>query len=288
MSSIRNVTRSVGLRRLARTAAAGGALIVVQLTTGGAVPSTAHAAARTLVASDEFTGSWGQPANPSIWTALQGGGGWGNHELQSYTARQSNVRLNGTGALEIVARKESYTGSDGVSSAYTSGRLITSQSILYGYIEARIQLPAGQGMWPAFWTLGADVYQGVPWPTTGEIDIVEATNAMPSATGTIHGPKSTGGNYQAQVKVTPPTSLAGGWHTYGIDWTSTAITWYLDGQAYGTITKAGLPAADVWEFAKPQLLQLNLAVGGDMPGAPDVSTTLPASMLVDYVRVYAN
>lgn len=263
-------------------------LIIAQVSAFCTGSSLSHASARTLVASDEFAGPWGQPPDAHIWSELQGGGGWGNHELQSYTTRQENVRRNGAGALQIVARKESYTGSDGVTSAYTSARLISRQSVLYGYIEARVYLPSGQGLWPAFWTIGADVYEGVPWPVTGEIDVMESKNLMTSLTGALHGPTTTGAAYAQNIQVTPATALAGNWHTYAIDWTAAAVTWYLDGTPYATITKAGLPAADTWEFDKPQLLQLNLAVGGDSPGSPDSTTTWPASMLVDYVRIYSH
>lgn len=247
--------------------------------------ATVPPTSRTLLASDEFTGRAGSSPNPYVWTALEGGGGWGNQELQSYTARTSNVNLNGAGALAITARKETYTGSDGVTSQYTSARLISQASMLYGYAEARMYLPAGQGLWPAFWTIGSDVYQGVPWPVTGEIDIMEAYNQMNSVWGTIHGPTTGGGAYGLPHKYTPSYSLAGSWHTYGVDWTATSITWYLDGFAYHTLYKANMPTNDIWEFDKPQRLQLNLAIGGNGPGqSPGLE--FPATLLVDYVRVY--
>ncbi len=254
-----------------------------------ATPASHADTTRTLLASDEFTGAAGSTPSRSNWTELTGGSGWGNNELQSYTTRTSNASLDGSGHLQIVARKETYTGVDGIRRDYTSARLYSNVSMLYGYIEARIYLPSGQGLWPAFWTLGSDVLQGVPWPKTGEIDIMEAENLMPKATGSIHGPTTGGGAYAISAKGYPATgSLAASWHTYAINWTSTGITWYLDGVAFNTITKAGLPAADVWEFSKPHLVQLNLAVGGDVPGAPTSATVFPATMLVDWVRYYSN
>lgn len=269
---------------------AGAAVTASMCTIGASSSATAAAAAptsRTLLASDEFSGPAGSSPNPYIWTALTGGGGWGNHELQSYTARKSNVSLNGAGNLAITARKETYTGADGITSKYTSARLISQVSMLYGYAEARMYLPAGPGLWPAFWTIGADVYQGVPWPVTGEIDIMEAYNQMKAVWGTIHGPTTGGTAFGLPYKYTPSYSLAGSWHTYGIDWTPTSITWYLDGFAYHTVHKSDLPKNFVWEFNKPQRLQLNLALGGDGPGqAP--SGEFPATLLVDYVRVYSS
>jgi beta-glucanase (GH16 family) len=273
-----------------------GAVVTASLATAGvssiaaAAPARSAAIAapptsRTLLASDEFTGPAGSSPNPYVWTALQGGGGWGNHELQSYTARRSNVSLNGSGDLSITARKETYTGADGITSQYTSARLISQASMLYGYAEARMYLPAGQGLWPAFWTIGADVYQGVPWPVTGEIDIMEAYNQMNSVWGTIHGPTTGGTAFGLPYKYTPSYNLSGSWHTYGVDWTANSMTWYLDGVAYHTLHKADLPANEIWEFNKPQRLQLNLAIGGDGPGQTP-GQEFPATLLVDYVRVY--
>ncbi len=163
-------------------------------------------------------------------------------------------------------------------------------AIKYGYLEARIYLPAGHGLWPAFWTIGSDVATGTSWPTTGEIDVMESANKMASMFGAIHGPVAqTGSPYVAYTPGAPvPGTLAGAWHIYAMNWTPSAITWYLDGVAYGTITKSSLPAGDVWEFDKPHLIQLNLAVGGDTPGSPDATTVFPATMLVDYVRYYSN
>lgn len=253
---------------------------------GLATPATGQ----TLLSSDEFTGAAGSAPNPQAWTELTGGSGWGNNELETYTDRASNVSLDGDGHLKITAQKETYTGSDGITRDYTSGRIISTQPILYGYTEARIWLPSGQGFWPAFWTVGADQNVGVPWPLTGEIDIMEAINTMKTSSGTIHGPDVVNQTAYQVTKAVAPSSgtLAGAWHTYAIDWTATYITFYLDGQAYETITRASMPAQDVWEFDTPQLIQLNLAVGGNSPGSPNASTPFPSSMLVDYVRHYSN
>ncbi|SOD71573.1 beta-glucanase (GH16 family) [Jatrophihabitans sp. GAS493] len=253
------------------------------------VPSiSSNVAGRKLVVSDEFSGTAGTAPSSYIWQAIQGGGGWGNNELETYTNRASNVSLDGKGDVAITARKETYTGKDGITRNYTSARLLSNVSVKYGYIEARMFVPQGQGLWPAFWTLGSDIYpKGYPY--SGEIDIMEALNKMPTVFGTLHGPDSVHQSvYGVGPKTSPAGGLAGAWHTYGIDWTSTAITWFIDGKSYGSITKATMPAGAVWEFDKPHLMQLNLAVGGNWPGSPDATTPAVSTMLVDYVRVYSS
>jgi beta-glucanase (GH16 family) len=239
-----------------------------------------------LAGSDDFTGTAGTSPNSGLWTALTGGSGWGNGELEQYTARPANVSLNGAGDLSITAKKETYTGSDGITRNYTSARIISKVPVLYGYIEARIFLPTGQGLWPAFWTIGSDVYQGVQWPYTGEIDAMESVNDMSTLSASIHGPAVTTA-YAITNTVRPTGGLAGSWHTYAVNWTSTAITWYMDGVQYAQVTKSGMPTNDVWEFSQPQLIQFDLAVGGTGPGAPTAQTPAQASMLVDYVHVTA-
>ncbi|SDI78058.1 Beta-glucanase, GH16 family [Frankineae bacterium MT45] len=249
---------------------------------------SSNVAGRKLILSDEFTGAAGSAPNSYTWQAVTGGGGWGNNELETYTNRASNVSLDGKGDLAITARKETYTGKDGITRNYTSARLLSNVSVKYGYIEARIYVPQGQGLWPAFWTLGADIYpKGYPY--SGEIDIMEALNKMPTVFGTLHGPDTaTQSVYGVGPKTSPTGGLGGAWHTYGIDWTSTSITWFIDGKSYGTQAKASMPAGAVWEFDKPHLLQFNLAVGGNWPGSPDATTPAVSTMLVDYVRLYSS
>lgn len=268
-------------------------LIFAATLTGGAalgsVPASASPAERTLLFSEEFDGPAGSLPNQSHWVAETGGNGWGNSELETYTSRVSNAALDGRGHLAITARREVHTGFDGITRGYTSARLHNSQPFQYGYLEARIFLPAGRGLWPAFWTVGADSLKGVAWPACGEIDVMEAVNGMPKVVGTIHGPSTSGtGSYQISGSKMPAASLAGAWHTYAIDWTSSSITWFLDGVAYFTSRKADLPAGDRWEFDKPHIMRLNLAVGGLWPGSPDAATIFPATMLVDYIRRYSN
>lgn len=146
----------------------------------------------------------------------------------------------------------------------------------YGLFAARIKLPTGHGLWPAFWIEGADA-AGQPWPDGGEIDVIEVNNQKPGLVEAFaHSPKR---NYGAHLQLS--SSLGAGYHTYEIEWTPKQITWLLDGRTYGhTSTYAGSP------FARPFFLILNLAVGGTWPGSPDASTKFPAQMDVSWVRVY--
>lgn len=234
--------------------------------------------------AEEFSGANGGTPNPSTWLRPTGGNGWGNNELESYTARSSNVSLDGRGDLALTARKETYRGTDGITRDYTSGRILSKMPIQYGYLEARIKLPVGPGLWPAFWTVGADIYQ-VNWPACGEIDVMESVNSMSSASGTIHGPTTSGSSYHRGGQSSPMVS-DGAFHIYAIDWKPDSITWYRDGTSYFTVSKSDLTSGQSWQFNKPHLAQFNLAVGGNWPGPPNGSTPFPATMLVDYVRVY--
>jgi beta-glucanase (GH16 family) len=212
-----------------------------------------------------------------------GGGGWGNNELQYYTSRTNNVRIE-NGKLVIEARQENYSGSN-----YTSARLKTQGKVswAYGRIEARIKIPRGQGIWPAFWTLGTNI-SPVGWPGCGEIDIMENIGREPTLVhGTVHGPGYSGGN-----GIGAASSLPGGaaftddFHVYALEWTTNQLKWFVDGQQYFSVTPASLPNGTTWVFDRPQFLLLNLAVGGAWPGNPDGTTVFPQRLIVDYVRVY--
>lgn len=243
---------------------------------------------RTLLWSDEFDGPRGAP--PDAQWERQTGGAWGDGELQHYTERTHNVRLDGRGRLQIVARRETYTGWDGITNAYTSARLMGTHEFRYGYLVARMQIPRGPGLWPAFWTLGADIRTGTQWPFTGEIDVMESINDMAFVSGALHGPNAASPDgwptYGLGARVDPAPGWTDGWHTYGIWWTPEAITWYFDGTPFGTVERASMSAEDGWEFDKPHVALLNLAVGGAWPGAPDASTPFPAVLSVDYVRLF--
>lgn len=246
----------------------------------GSAPPTATPSGGTwqLVWSDEFNGS---TINTSNWNFEVGGHGWGNNELQYYTNGQNAYISNG--ALVIEARKESggYTCWYGACQ-YTSSRLTTQNKRFwrYGKIEARMALPSGQGLWPAFWMLGVN-FPTVGWPKCGEIDIMEHINTEPKIYGTIHWDNNGYASYGGSTSLSTFTS----YHVYSIEWDASAIRWYVDGVKYHEANIANsINGTD--EFHREFFIILNLAVGGNWPGSPDSSTPFPARVYVDYVRVY--
>ena len=241
----------------------------------------------TLVWSDEFNGPDGSLPDPAKWVMETGGKGWGNNELETYTNRAVNAQQKG-GNLVITAQKETFKGADGVARDYTSARLKT-QGLFdhrYGKIEARIKIPYGQGMWPAFWMLGNDIAT-VGWPTCGEIDIMENIGKEPAIVhGTIHGPGYSGEKGIGSPYVLPSGRFADDFHVYAIEWEPNQIRFYVDGNLYATRTPSDLPTGAKWVYDHNFFIILNLAVGGGWPGNPDATTVFPQQMLVDYVRVY--
>ena len=245
-----------------------------------------------IVWNDEFNQPDGSSPDPTKWgyDIGNGSGGWGNNELEYYTSRTNNARIVG-GQLVIEADQESYDGYN-----YTSARMLTQGlgSWAYGRFEARIKIPRGQGIWPAFWMLGTN-FTSVGWPTCGEIDIMEnigKTSDQGTDHGTIHGPVSGGGDYNGGSGVGGTYTLPGGaalsddFHIYAMEWTTNQIKWFLDTNNFFTATPASLPSGGTWVFTAPQFIILNVAVGGNWPGNPDGTTVFPQQMLVDYVRVY--
>jgi len=226
-----------------------------------------------LVWQDEFDG----PAlDTTKWVADTGASGWGNAELERYTAPPGNVRIE-NGNLVIEARHDS---------TYTSARLKTQgkASWTYGRVEARIQIPRGQGIWPAFWMLGENV-TSVGWPGCGEIDIMENIGREPARVhGTVHGPGYSGANGVGTSYDLHAGAFADDFHVYAIEWEGQAIRWYVDGALYLTITPASV--SGTWVFNHRFFIILNVAVGGYWPGNPDATSTFPQVMRVDYVRVY--
>ncbi len=232
---------------------------------------------------DEFEGPAGQAPDPATWSA-DIGTDWGNAQLEFDTDRPENVSLDGAGNLVITARRETYQGQP-----YTSARLLTKEKRVqrYGRIEARMKLPIGQGMWPAFWLLGANIDQ-VGWPTCGEIDVMEYKGQEPRTIyATLHGPGYSGGAGLSTAK-----SLEGGatfaddFHVFAVEWDEALVAFELDGEVYQAIRKGDQPAGTTWVFDQPFFILLNLAVGGNYVGAPDASTVFPQRLVVDYVRVY--
>jgi beta-glucanase (GH16 family) len=241
-----------------------------------------------LTWSDEFNGRDGSPIDPQKWTQATGGNGWGNNELEYYTTATRNAWQE-HGTLIIQAIHEPYTGPDGVTRNYTSARLKTSDkfSQTYGRFEARIRMPSGKGMWPAFWMLGDDIAK-THWPNCGEIDIVEQLGREPSiAHGTIHGPGYSGEHgIGSSFSLPDAKRFSDDFHIFAVEWEPQEIRFYVDQNLYATRRPADLPSGTHWVYDHPFFILLNLAVGGDWPGNPDSTTEFPQKMYVDYVRVY--
>ena len=241
-----------------------------------------------LVWQDEFNEKNGSPVNAKKWTHEVGGAGWGNHELEYYTNRIENS-YQADGMLVIKAIKESFSGTERVAREYTSARLTTRKNftVTYGRIEARLKVPRGQGIWPAFWMLGADI-DSVRWPRCGEIDIMENIGKEPSNIyGTLHGPGYSGKDGpSSRYSLADNKSFADAFHVFAVEWERDVIRFYCDNVLYKTRTPKDLPPGTMWVYNQPFFILLNVAVGGDWPGSPDATTSFPQEMLVDYVRVY--
>jgi beta-glucanase (GH16 family) len=244
-----------------------------------------------LVWSDEFNGL---NIDRSNWTYDTGGNGWGNHELQFYTDRTTNSFIardpaSSNSCLVIQALKDEYRNR-----SYTSARLKTQglHSWTYGRIEASIKVPNGQGVWPAFWMLGAN-FPTAGWPTCGELDIME--HVLPIGVNTVRG-SAHAPNYSGDRSAhcdARPANLSGQFHVFAIEWSPGELRYYVDSVQYLSVTpkivtcegkQRALPGA--WIFDHPFFIILNLAIGGDWPKAPDATTIFPVQMWVDYVRVY--
>lgn len=240
-----------------------------------------------LTWSDEFNGASGALPDSKKWNFESGGGGFGNNELESYTSRPMNAQQR-NGNLVITARKEDFTGADGKARQYTSARIRTQGlfSQAYGRFEARIKLPLGKGIWPAFWMLGDDI-DTAGWPKSGEIDILENIGEPSVTYSTLHGPGYSGGK-ALSTKLALPSGEAvnTAFHLYAVEWAPNNIKFFLDDHLVVERTPADLPAGSKWVYDHPFFIILNVAVGGDWPGNPDVATVFPQQMLVDYVRVY--
>ncbi|HZL21474.1 MAG TPA: glycoside hydrolase family 16 protein, partial [Polyangia bacterium] len=257
-------------------------------TDGGTLPGW------VLTWSDEFNGSDGSAVDSTKWVYDTGGGGWGNSELEYYTSGTANA-VQQSGNLVITATTagaSSYTCSYPSNGPchYTSARLKTlgKFSQQYGRFEARIQIPEGQGIWPAFWMMGDNI-NTASWPSCGEIDVMENIGKEPTINhGSMHMP---GSGSTSDDQLTGMYTLPGGaklgdaFHTYAIEWTSSQVAFYVDDMLYETQTKAGATGR-TWEFDHPFFILLNVAMGGTWPGSPDSTTVLPQAMKVDWVRVY--
>ena len=240
-------------------------------------------------------GKTGAQPDPAIWGYEQGGSGWGNGELETYCAwgsskgpcntAEPNAFVGSDRLLHIVARRTA----DG---QYTSARMISlgRKDFKYGRIEARIQIPRGTGIWPAFWLLGSDS-QTNHWPKCGEIDVMESIGEKEPTIihGTLHGPGFPAVGYGKPAELPDRAAYANAFHNYGMLWSPGRIAFYVDDpkKPYAVFTPADLRPGAVWPFdARSFYLLLNVAVGGGWPGSPDARTAFPAEMLVKSIRVW--
>ena len=237
----------------------------------------------TLVWADEFTQADGSLPNSSKWAYETGAGGFGNNERQYYSTTNASVTNN---MLVIEARRTIV----GQTTNYSSARIKTQgkASWAYGRMEARMKIPRGQGIWPAFWTLGTNYGPpGVGWPQCGEIDIMENIGREPTIVhGTVHGPGYSGGSAIGGPYSLPGNAVfADDFHVYAVEWRTNQIKWFVDDAQYFSVTPASVPGQ--WVFTNSHFMILNVAVGGNWPGDPDATTVFPQRLLVDYVRVYS-
>ena len=261
--------------------------VVVAMGAGLTVASRSDRAEAAAVWNEDFNGAAGTGVDTSKWNFDTGGSGFGNQELEYYTSGTSNVAMDGQGHLVITARKGSGGHNDcwNGTCQFTSGRIQTAGKFTqqYGHIEARIQVPNGSGLWPAFWMLG-----GGNWPTDGEIDIMEVVGRDPNRLyATLHGPGYSGGNgYGNTLVAGSPWYQA--FHNYAIDWSANQIVWTVDGQEYFRATPASLQAAKgnvSWVYNHAFFIILNLAVGGNFGAGDPASLPAESKMLIDYVHV---
>ena len=237
----------------------------------------------SLIWSDDFEGASGSTINGSNWTYDIGNGvnGWGNGEYQYYTNRPTNVALDGKGNLVITARSETFAGAN-----FTSARIKTEGKFTtkYGRIEAKMTLPVGPGIWPAFWMLGESI-SSEGWPKCGEIDIMELRGQVPNViNGTVHGPGYSGGNAITKTFGFSNDRFDNGFHLFAIEWGEDYIDYFVDDVLYQRITPSSVKGD--WVFDQPFFIILNIAVGGNYVGFPTSKTPFPQQMIVDYVKVY--
>ncbi|MGH7531277.1 MAG: glycoside hydrolase family 16 protein [Gemmatimonadales bacterium] len=272
-------------------------LVAAALACAGAVPSRPAAdGARELVWSDEFDGPAGARVDSLTWRHDTADGcaagicGWGNNEKQYYTSAAENVALDGRGHLVITARQAPpglacYYGP----CRYTSAKITTRGTLALppgSRVEARIKLPAGQGLWPAFWMLGAG-YPETPWPACGELDVMEYRGSTPTATSSaVHGPGYSGNTPFAHRHTLQHGRFADEFHIFAVEWDSLIARFYVDGAPHYTVSRGELERSGRSILHQPFFMILNLAVGGHFDGDPASDAILPASLVIDYVRVF--
>jgi beta-glucanase (GH16 family) len=235
--------------------------------------------------TENFDGAAGASPNPAVFSLRVGGSGWGNRELETYTSRPANASLDGNGHLVIQAVRERFTGTDRITRPWTSARMDTlgKWSFTTGTLAVRMQVPAGAGLWPALWLVGANAGT-VAWPRSGEIDVAETIDAAPMAFQTLHGPNSSGNPYQVSVKTDAPGgTYAAAFHVFSVTRSPGSVTFTVDGHETRRITRDDLARGQEWVFDGPMVVILNLAVGGNWPGPPRSTTPSPAQLVVDWI-----
>ena len=288
----------MSVRARIKVFSAAGALVTASLACSTDGPSIAATPTSEWVQvwSDEFDGVSGSHIDTTNWSYETSDGcqvgicGWGNSEKEYYTDSTDNIALNGQGQLQIVAR----TAPAGLSCyygpcRYTSAKITTRGKMLAspGRVEARIKLPAGQGLWPAFWMLGHG-NPVTPWPDCGEIDIMENKGSQLSTTSSaLHGPGYSGATPFAHSHDLPSGKLAEDFHTFAVEWDSLHVRWFVDDTAHYGVTRDAVRRYGKSVLDQPFFVILNLAVGGHFDGDPQSDAIFPAAMLVDYVRVFA-
>ena len=279
--------------------------VALSIALNSAVSPVADAAPKKtlkLLWSDEFNGKKGSLPSSKTWAREIGGGGWGNSERQYYTDKAANASMDGAGRLVITANRISneYGEQVGVvpgtedilnrcsECQFTSARMKTARKIgfMYGRVEARIKMPQGVGTWPAFWMLGGDSIDGVPWPECGEIDIMEFRGDIPDrSTSAIHGPTTPKGSGLGAAFMNYD-SLSTDFHTYAIEWKKNSITFIVDGRVTGTFSSADTGTRG-WVYNQEFFLILNLAMGGTYAGEYIDPTLNQAQVSFDYIRFYS-
>ena len=280
-------------------------LVALSIALTSAVSPVADAASKKtlkLLWSDEFNGKKGSLPSPKTWSREIGGGGWGNSERQYYTDKAANASMDGSGRLVITANRISNEYAEQIGEVpgtedilnrcsecqFTSARMKTARNIgfMYGRIEARIKMPQGIGTWPAFWMLGGDLLDGVPWPECGEIDIMEFRGDIPDrTTSALHGPTTPPGSGLGAAFMSYD-SLSNGFHTYAIEWKKNSITFIVDGRVTGTYSSADTGSRG-WVYNQEFFLILNLAMGGTYAGEYIDPMLNQAQLYVDYIRYYS-
>ena len=278
-----------------------GLVIILTLALTTSPTNAATKKSLKLLWSQEFNGKKGSLPDKKVWSNEIGGGGWGNSERQFYTNKSSNISMNGSGQLVITARRISNIYGEQLSDEtgtteildrcsecqFTSARIKTARkvSFMYGRIEARIKLPAGTGTWPAFWMLGGDLLDGVPWPECGEVDIMEYRGDYTDrSTSALHGPDTPPGSGLGSAYLHYGT-LADAYHTFAIEWKKNSITFFVDDRPHGTYSSKDLNGR--WVFNQKFFLILNLAMGGTYAGEFIDPELMSAELKVDYIRFYS-